>query len=93
MDPHTLDQLAERLAKALPPGLREIQQDAEKNFRAILQSSFAKLNLVTREEFDVQTALLARTRLQLETLERHIAELEKRSKAPDTPAGTGPRGV
>ncbi len=76
MDPHLLDQLAERLAKALPPGVRELQQDAEKNFRAILQSGFAKLNLVTREEFDVQTALLARTRLQLDALERQIATLE-----------------
>jgi len=76
MDPHLLDQLAERLAKALPAGVRELQQDAEKNFRAILQSGFAKLNLVTREEFDVQTALLARTRLQLDALERQIAALE-----------------
>ena len=58
MDPHILDQLAERLSRALPPGLRELQQDAERNFRAVLQSTFAKLNLVTREEFDVQAALL-----------------------------------
>lgn len=85
MDPHLLDQLAERLAKALPPGVRELQQDAEKNFRAILQSGFAKLNLVTREEFDVQTALLARTRLQLDALQRQITELEGRDQAQITP--------
>ena len=78
MNPHILDQLAERLAKALPPGVRELQQDAEKNFRAILQSGLAKLNLVTREEFDIQAALLARTRLHLQELERQITELETR---------------
>ncbi len=87
MDPHLLDQLAERLAKALPPGVRELQQDAEKNFRAILQSGFAKLNLVTREEFDVQTALLARTRLQLDALQRQIAELEGRDQTRITQPG------
>lgn len=80
MDPRILDQLAERLSKALPPGVRELQQDAERNFRAILQSGFAKLNLVTREEFDVQAALLARTRLRVQELERQVNELEARFK-------------
>lgn len=80
MDPHIFDQLAERLSKALPPGVRELQQDAERNFRAILQSTFAKLNLVTREEFDVQAALLARTRLRMQELERQVNELESRLK-------------
>lgn len=80
MDPHILDQLAERLSKALPSGMRELQQDAERNFRAVLQSTFAKLNLVTREEFDVQAALLARTRLRMQELERQVSELEARLK-------------
>src|SRR3569623_72416 len=80
MDPHILDQLAERLSKALPPGMRELQQDAERNFRAVLQSTFAKLNLVTREEFDVQVALLARTHLRMQELERQVSELEARLK-------------
>lgn len=80
MDPRILDQLAERLSKALPPGVRELQQDAERNFRAILQSGFAKLNLVTREEFDVQAALLARTRLRVQELEHQVNELEARLK-------------
>jgi len=90
MDPHLLDQFAERLVSALPPGIRELQQDAEKNVRAVLQSGLAKLNLVTREEFDVQTALLTRTRLQLQDLERQVAELEARLQAtsdPIPPAG------
>jgi BMFP domain-containing protein YqiC len=58
--------------------------DLEKNLKALLQSAFAKLDLVTREEFDVQTEVLARTREKLETLERRLSELE----APDRPAST-----
>ncbi len=76
IDPKILDNLASRLAAALPPGIKEIKQDAEKNFRAILQGTFAKLDLVTREEFDVQTAVLSRTRDKLEELEQHITRLE-----------------
>lgn len=82
MDPHLLDQLAERISKALPTGVRELQQDAEKNIRAVLQSGLARLNLVTREDFDVQVALLARTRLQVQELERQVAELGARLRPP-----------
>lgn len=52
-------------------------RDAEKNVRALLQSVFARLDLVTREEFDVQQALLQRTREKLDQLETRLAELEK----------------
>jgi BMFP domain-containing protein YqiC len=76
MDPKVIDDLARRLSNAVPAGLREAQQDIEKNFRTLLQNSLAKLDLVTREEFDVQTRVLARTRERLEALERAIAELE-----------------
>ena len=78
IDPKILDNLASRLAAALPPGIKEIKQDAEKNFRAILQGSFAKLNLVTREEFDVQTAVLTRTHAKVRELEEQIKKLEAR---------------
>lgn len=78
IDPKILDDLAKRLAEAVPIGVREFQQDMEKNFRATLNSAFSKLNLVTREEFDVQTAVLARTRAKVEALEQRVAELEKR---------------
>ena len=78
IDPKILDNLANRLAAALPPGIKEIMQDAEKNFRAILQGSFAKLNLVTREEFDVQTAVLTRTHAKVRELEEQIKKLEAR---------------
>jgi BMFP domain-containing protein YqiC len=76
-DKTTLNDLARRLVEAVPSDFLKLQDDLEKNFRAILQASFAKMNLVSREEFDVQTAVLARTREQLERLEAQVAELEK----------------
>ena len=54
--------------------------DLEKNLRALLQSAFSRLDLVTREEFDVQREVLARTRAKLQELEAKLAELEKRDK-------------
>lgn len=81
IDTKTLDELAQNFAKALPPGLREFQQDMEKNARAFLQTALHKLELVSREEFDVQSAVLGRTREKVEQLERRLAELEARLKA------------
>ncbi len=72
----TLDELVRRLAEIVPPGIRETQRDVEKNLRAALNSTFAKLNLVTREEFDVQSAVLARARARLKMLEETVAALE-----------------
>jgi ubiquinone biosynthesis accessory factor UbiK len=76
LDPKVLDDLAKKLADAVPAGLRDLQSDAERNFRAVLQSAFAKLELVTREEFDVQSAVLGRTRERLEELAARLKELE-----------------
>jgi len=75
-DTKILDDLSHKLAGALPPGLQALQDDLEKNFRSTLQSALGKLDLVTREEFDVQTQVLARTRSKLEALEQQLAELE-----------------
>ena len=91
IDPKILDNLANRLAAALPPGIKEIKQDAEKNFRAILQGTLAKLNLVTREEFDVQTAVLNRANAKVQELEQHIGELETRIRAKE-PGVSAKRG-
>ncbi|MBM5810582.1 MAG: accessory factor UbiK family protein [Gammaproteobacteria bacterium] len=77
-DPQSLEELARRLAEAVPPGLNALRSDLEQNFRAVLQGGLAKLELVTREEFDVQAAVLRRSRERLEALERRIAELEAR---------------
>ncbi len=77
-DAKFIDDLARRLSDALPPAARDLQADLEKNFRATLQAALAKLDLVTREEFDVQTRVLARSRAKLDALEKQVAELEKR---------------
>jgi len=79
-DPKQLDDLVQRLGNALPPALHHLRRDMEKNFRAILQSAFSQMNLVSREEFDVQAALLKRTREKLERLEAQIEELERQLK-------------
>jgi ubiquinone biosynthesis accessory factor UbiK len=81
MDPKRLniDELARRLARRCPAGSRRLQADAEQNFRAVLQAGLSRLDLVTREEFDVQAAVLQRTREKLEALDARLAELEKPS--------------
>ncbi len=78
IDPKMLDDLAQRLARTVPAGVLGIKTDLEENFRSILQSGLVKLDLVTRQEFDVQVAVLRRTREMLEKLEARLAELEKR---------------
>lgn len=76
-DKSPLGDLAKRLADAVPAELQMLRGDMEKTFLATLQASFAKMNLVSREEFEVQRAVLARTREQLEGLEARVTELEK----------------
>jgi BMFP domain-containing protein YqiC len=77
-DDSLLDDIAKRLSGALPASAKAVQVDLEKNLRAATQSAFAKLDLVTREEFDVQSKVLARSRAKIEQLEKRIAELEAR---------------
>ncbi len=80
-----LDELARRLSSLVPPGLRESREDLQQNFKSVLQAGLGKLDLVTREEFDVQRAVLARTREKLEALERQLAELADATKPDDAP--------
>ncbi|MFT4180143.1 MAG: accessory factor UbiK family protein [Thermomonas sp.] len=75
IDLSQLDELARRLSSLVPPGLREGREELQQNFKSVLQAGLGKLDLVTREEFDVQRAVLARTRDKLEALERQLAEL------------------
>ena len=70
-----LDELARRLSSLVPPGLRDSREELQQNFKSVLQAGLGKLDLVTREEFDVQRAVLARTREKLEALERQLTEL------------------
>ena len=76
IDLNHLDDLARRLSALVPPGLREGREELQQNFKSVLQSGLSKLDLVTREEFDVQRAVLLRTREKLEELQRTVAELE-----------------
>ncbi len=78
MDRKFIEDLARRLSETVPPGVRALQTDMERNFRALLESGLGRMNLVTREEFDVQSRVLERTREKLEALEVRLAELEAR---------------
>jgi BMFP domain-containing protein YqiC len=76
VNPNALDDLARRLAEAVPESVRSFGRDVEGNIKAVLQAQLAKLDLVSRQEFDVQAALLARTAASLAALEARIKELE-----------------
>ncbi len=77
MSDDSIEKLARKLAESIPEGLRSMRDDLEANFRGVLQNGISKLDLVTREEFEVQEAVLARTREKLERLEVKLEELEK----------------
>ena len=72
----SIDDLARRLAESVPQGLRSMKDDLEKNFQSVLRAGLGKLDLVTREEFEVQEAVLARTRQKLDALEERLISIE-----------------
>ena len=81
IDLDKLDELARRLSSLVPPAMRGaasegLREELQQNFKAVLQSGLAKLDLVTREEFEVQRAVLLRTRQKLDELQRTVAEVE-----------------
>ena len=82
IDLKNLDDLARKLSDLVPPGLKEARSDLEQNFKATLQAGLGRLDLVTREEFEVQRAVLLRTREKLDALERALTVLEARSATP-----------
>ena len=85
IDFEKLDELARRLSSLVPPSLRDGREELQENFKAVLQSGLAKLDLVTREEFEVQRAVLLRTREKLDELQRTVADLESQIDAPAPP--------
>ena len=89
IDLNHIDDIARRLSERVPPGLRESGEELQASFRAVLRSGLARLDLVTREEFEVQRAVLLRTREKLEALEGTVAELEARQQAGRLPTGPG----
>jgi len=77
MNTTLIEELARKLADSVPDSVRAIKSDLESNFRSVLRGGLSKLDLVTREEFEVQEAVLARTREKLDALEQRLQELEK----------------
>jgi BMFP domain-containing protein YqiC len=86
LEPKQLDDLARRLAESMPEGVKLLREDLSRGFRSTLEAGLGRLDLVTREEFDVQAAVLARTRAKLEALAARVAELEAAATEPAAPA-------
>ncbi len=82
LDPKKIEQVAHQIQNVLPQGIKDLGDDIDKKIRAILQSQLNKLDLVNREEFDVQTQVLLRTREKLARLEQRLNELEAGQQAP-----------
>jgi BMFP domain-containing protein YqiC len=81
LDPKLFDDLSKKIADGMPKGVQALQDDVQRNLRAGVEAALGKLNLVTREEFEVQQAVLARTREKLKALEARVAELENQANA------------
>lgn len=81
IDLNHLDDLARRLSDMVPPGLRQSREELQATFKTALQAGLAKLDLVTREEFEVQRAVLLKTREKLDALEATVREIEGRDSA------------
>ncbi len=77
-DPKTIQDMTKKFVDSLPPHLKTLNKDIEAQLKPFLQQCFNKMNLVTREEFDIQTQVLAKTRAKLEAMEETLNELEKR---------------
>ncbi|WP_078121626.1 accessory factor UbiK family protein [Thiosocius teredinicola] len=80
LDPKLFDDLSRRVAENLPRGLQNLQNDVQRNVRSSVEAALAKLNLVTREEFEIQQAVLLRTREKLKALEDRVAAMEADAK-------------
>lgn len=76
IDPKLLDDLAKKVAGGVPAGLQFLQEDLQKNLRSALEAGLSHLDLVTKEEFEIQRAVLLRTREKLEALEQRVNQLE-----------------
>ena len=75
-----IDDLARQISESIPTGVKGMQEDVQKNIHTLLQGALSRLDLVTREEFDAQSQVLARTREKLEQLEQLVTELEEKKK-------------
>ncbi len=78
LDNKIFSEISQKITDALPQGMQNIPSDIEKNIQVVLAASFEKFNLITREEFDVQTKVLEKTRQKLEELEKSFSEIQKK---------------
>ena len=76
MQPQHINQLAEKIESLLPPGLKQVKEDFDERLKALLQQQLSKMDFVSREEFDIQQKVLARTREKLDQLEKKLNELD-----------------
>lgn len=76
IDSKKIEQLARQVHEAIPKSLRDFGDDAERKIRQVLQTQFTKMDLISREEFDIQTQVLLRTREKLALLEQRLEQLE-----------------
>jgi BMFP domain-containing protein YqiC len=77
IDPRLIDDLARRLGGSLPESLRSLREDLEQNFKATLQAALGRLDLVTRQEFDLRTEMLEKARARLAEVEKRLETLER----------------
>jgi ubiquinone biosynthesis accessory factor UbiK len=91
MNTATIDELLRRFSTALPEGAAALGKDLENNFKALLQTAIERMDLVSRREFDVQTAVLLRTREKLEALEARMAAIEALLESKKNSADEPPR--
>ncbi|TPG61471.1 ubiquinone biosynthesis accessory factor UbiK [Ewingella americana] len=85
IDPKKIEQIARQVHESMPKGIREFGEDAEKKIRQVLQAQFSRMDLVNREEFDVQTQVLLRTREKLVAMEQRLTDLEAKLTAAQKP--------
>ncbi|WP_249962706.1 ubiquinone biosynthesis accessory factor UbiK [Histophilus somni] len=78
LNPKKIEQLMQQIQDSLPQGVKDLGQDAEMKLKQVLQSQLSKLDIVTREEFDVQTQVLIRTREKLIELEKRLEQLQEK---------------
>ena len=76
LDLRAIDELTRKLAEALPPGVTQRKEELETRFREVLTAAFERMNLVGREEFDRQCAVLEEARQKLEALQQRLDELQ-----------------
>jgi len=79
LDPKKLEEIAKNITDAIPPGFKNMADEAEGRVKQVLQAQLTKLDFVSREEFDIQSQVLLRTREKLEALESRLAEIEAAS--------------